>query len=399
MRIAFIVGGFPRLSETFILVQVVGLLDLGHEVDIYSRRPPMEATVQPEVEQYQLLSRTRCVELPSTRAARIVRAATVFPRLLWCHPVGTFGCLRFKRYGSLYAVLNNLMFLRAFTDRRYDAILCHFGGNGIDFIGLKETFPRTRFITMFHGDDLQIGDELGVEVFSTLKAFGDAFLVTTDCYGRATLRRYGFPEEKIMTHRLGIPVHKVAYRERRVRDGTLRILTVGRLVPKKGIDLGIRAAVPLQAKNTHLRVEYRVVGDGPLRDDLNALVRSLQAERIVRMLGPLPSPDVMRQMDEADVYMLPSLMEQGGVVLLEAQASGLPVVASRVGGVSEMVRDGRSALLAPVGEWQGFADALQYLVDHPDEWSRMGQEGRRHVEAQHEIGPLNLRLESILRGS
>jgi colanic acid/amylovoran biosynthesis glycosyltransferase len=103
-------------------------------------------------------------------------------------------------------------------------------------------------------------------------------------------------------------------------------------------------------------------------------------------------------MAATDIYFLPSNMEEFGVVLLEAQATGLPVVATRVGGVPEAAPEGRSAILIPKGDVGAAVEALQSLLDHPDRWAVMGSEGRRHVEEHHDMDPLNARLEFILRG-
>jgi colanic acid/amylovoran biosynthesis glycosyltransferase len=169
-------------------------------------------------------------------------------------------------------------------------------------------------------------------------------------------------------------------------------------VSKKGLEIGVRAAMALHAANPKLRIEYRVIGDGPLRADLTRLAEELGAASTVHFLGALPGDDVKRWMHESDIYLLPSLMEQAGYVLLEAQAAGLPVVATRVGGVPEIVREGKSALLVEAGDVQGTIDALQWLVDHPNMWPGMGREGRSHVEEHHDVGRLTVQLEEVLKG-
>lgn len=398
MRFAIIVGGFPMISETWILAQVTALLDRGHEVDLYARRASGQSVVHDDVTKYGLMDRIHFFELPMTRSGRSIRAAAALARNLPRRPKAMLKCVNLWRYRSLYAVLNNVMFVAPFLDRHYDAVLYHFGGNGMDFIALKDVFPGTRFVTMFHGDDYFIGDEKGPEVFDLLKRFGDAFLVTTDCFGRATLRRYGFDDHRIAILRLGIAVKAILFRERRLAGDTLRLLSVGRLVTKKGLEIGLRAVMALHAANPKLRIEYRVIGDGPLRADLTRLAEELGAASIVHFLGALPGVEVRRWMYESDIYLLPSLMEQAGYVLLEAQATGLPIVATRVGGVPEMVREGKSALLVEAGDVQGTIDALQWLVDHPDSWPGMGREGRRHVEEQHDVGRLTVQLEEVLKG-
>jgi colanic acid/amylovoran biosynthesis glycosyltransferase len=307
-------------------------------------------------------------------------------------------CINLSRYGSFYAVLNNVMFVEHFLERRYDAILYHFGGNGMDFIALKDVFPDTRFITMFHGDDYFIADEKGPAAFDLLKRLGDAFLVTTNCFGRATLRRNGFDDRRIVTLRLSIAAKKIPFRERRLAGTRVRLLSVGRMVPKKGLEVGVRAAAALQAANPGLRVEYRIIGDGPLRADLVALAHQLGASSTLQLLGALPGADVMRWMHDSDIFLLPSLMEQAGYVLLEAQAAGLPIVATRVGGVPEMVRERQSAVLVPAGDVPATTAALQWLLDHEKMWPAMAHEGRRHVEEHHDVGKLTTELEEVLRG-
>ena len=398
MRIAFIVGGFPMISETWILAQVSALLERGHEVDIYARRASGQAVVHADVTKYGLMDRTRYFELPRTRTGRSVRALAALARNLFSHPKAMVKCVNLWRYNSFYAVLNNVMFAEPFLDRHYDAVLYHFGGNGMDFIALKDVFPNARFVTMFHGDDYFIGDEKGPGAFDLLKRFGDAFLVTTDCFGRATLRRYGFDDRRIVTLRLSIAAKAIPFRERCLAGNVLRLLSVGRLVSKKGLEIGVRAAAALRAANPKLRIEYRIIGDGPLRADLTRLAEKLGATSIVHFLGALPGGDVARWMQESDIYLLPSLMEQAGYVLLEAQAAGLPVVATRVGGVPEMVREGKSALLVEAGDVQGTIDALQRLVDHPNMWPGMGRAGRRHVEWRHSVDRLTVQLEEVLKG-
>ena len=399
MRVAFIVGGFPKLSETFVLDQVTGLIDLGHDVDIYARRRPGEAAMHPEVRTYGLVARTRYFELPRTRPGRVARFCQAAASGLWWDPKRTAACLTRAHAASPYMLLNNVMHGAAFRGREYDAVMCHFGGNGIDFVFLKVMCPRWRFVTMFHGDDLLIGDEDGPEVFGELRARGDAFLVTTDVYGRRKLRDYGFPEGKIVTHRLGIPVKKIAFRERATKGDEMRVLSVARLIPKKGLEFGIRAVVGLQAANPRLRVRYRIVGDGPLRPVLGRLAADLGATDTVEFLGAMTSDDVMQWMRDSDVFLLPSLSEAGGRVLLEAQASGLPLVASRVDGVPEMVREGRSAVLVPPADVPAAMAALQELADRRDLWPQMGHEGRQHVEERHDIGALNRELADILAGT
>jgi colanic acid/amylovoran biosynthesis glycosyltransferase len=398
MKIAVIVGGFPKLSETFILRQLTGLVDLGHEVHIFSRANPQEGSVQPDVVRYRFLERTHYFKIPRTRRGRFARALRTFLSNFPRHPLAMLRCLNLPRYGSRYAVLNNVMMVAPFLDRQYDVIYCFWGGNGMDFIILKDVFPHVRFVNRFGGDDYDLGDEKGPEALALLRQRADAFIVQTDCYGRATLLRYGFDNAKIATYRHVIALGDLPFRERHFDGERLRIVTVARLVDKKGLEHGIRAVAELQAQNPELKVEYRIIGGGLLAGRLADLVKELKIGDTVELLGAKTTPEVMRWIAASDVFLLPSLMEQAGYVLLEAQASGLPVVATRVGGVPEMVREGRSALLVPAGDASAITAALQRLVDQPEDWPLMGREGRTLVEERHDASRLAPRLVEILQG-
>jgi colanic acid/amylovoran biosynthesis glycosyltransferase len=399
VRIAVVVGSFPKLSETWILAQVTGLLERGHEIDIYARRRPEEGAVHPAVLRYGLQARTTYFDLPDRRFPRLTRGIGALGRMLLRHPMRAARAVNPLRYRSAYAMLNNLVFVEPFLRTSYDAVLCHFGGNGADFIVVKDAMPEVRYVTMFHGDDYLIPDELGPRAFAALRSLGDAFLVATDCFGRDRLRRHGFEDARIVTLRLAIAAKEVPFRERSREGPPVRVLSVGRLVEKKGLESGIRAMAALRRARPDIELEYVIVGDGPLREPLQELVVRQRLRETVRFLGALPGPEVMQQMQQADVYYLPSLMEQAGYVLLEAQASGLPVVATRVGGVSEMVREGRSAVLIPPADTEAAVAAFASLLDHPEQWGAMSRAGREYVEEEFDGDRLAAALEKVLEGS
>lgn len=396
MKIAMIVGGFPKLSETFILSQITGLIDLGHRVDIFARRRLHEAFVHPEVDEYGLREKTHAFDLPATRAGRLRRACGEFIRKVPHHPRHMLRCANIFAAESAYSALNNVMHVTAFLDHHYDVFFCQFGGNGVDFLFLKMLFPETRFVTMFHGDDYFLEEE-HPGIFTGLRQRGDLFLVNTDIFGGALLRRLGFPHEKLRTFHFGQNHDAFPFRERRLCGDRLRIITVARLVEKKGISFAIEAMARIRNANPDLQVEYRIIGDGDLRAELERMVGRLRLTDTVKFLGALPRPEVVSWLSESDVYLLPSLMEQAGMVLAEAQASGLPVVATRVGGVPEMVAEHKSAVLVPPADSAAIADALLRLIETAENWPAMGQAGRHFVAQQHDARVQAARLEAFLQ--
>ncbi len=156
------------------------------------------------------------------------------------------------------------------------------------------------------------------------------------------------------------------------------VLFVGRLYPaQKGLDPLIRAFARVPPS---LHAQLRLVGeDWGGASVVAALARSLGIADRVTMTGPLDRPALLAEYGRADVFVLPSLFEPYGIVLMEAMAAGLPIVASRVGGIPEVVLEGENALLCPPGDTAALAVALERLLREPELRVRFGRRGRDHV--------------------
>jgi colanic acid/amylovoran biosynthesis glycosyltransferase len=204
-----------------------------------------------------------------------------------------------------------------------------------------------------------------------------------------------------MVHRTGIDLRRWPYRERPPSPaGRLRMVSVGRLVEKKGVEYALRALRLLLDRG--LDVQYRILGDGPLRDRLTALVGQLGLDRHVTLHGRNRQERVRVDLEHSDVLVAASVTaadgDEEGIpnVLKEAMASGMPVVGSRHAGIPELVEDGVSGLLVPERDEQGLADALQRLAGEPGRRAAMGRAGRAKVEREYDIHSLNDRLAGLL---
>ena len=144
-------------------------------------------------------------------------------------------------------------------------------------------------------------------------------------------------------------------------------------------------------------MEYRIAGGGQQENRLKQMVRELGLSKRVHFLGPLDQTEVIRQLQEADLFLLTSIREWLGMVLLEAQAIGLPVVATRVGGIPEAVDPDHSAVLVPPEDPQAAARALDECLHASEMRIRMGRAGRRHVENRFDVDNLNDTLVQIFR--
>lgn len=138
-----------------------------------------------------------------------------------------------------------------------------------------------------------------------------------------------------------------------------------------------------------------VVGDGPARGAVKAALSPLGAGR-VRYAGELPPDDLATYYGSADLMVWPAEREAYGVAILEAQASGLPVVAGNVGGVGDIVRHGETGLLVPQGDVRAFADAVRSLLDTPDTLDAYGRAARDVAERDHSMAAAARTLDAAL---
>ena len=168
------------------------------------------------------------------------------------------------------------------------------------------------------------------------------------------------------------------------RDGTLRILFVGRLVERKGVTHLIEAVRRLPPDS---RPRLTVIGDGPERTSLEAQIARDGLSGRVTVRGRVSEAELKDAYASSDVLVLPSILDARGdteglgVVLLEAMSYGVPVIGSNLGGITDIVRDGETGLLVPPGDPLQLAAALQRLASDRDLATRLGEAGRKHVAA------------------
>ncbi len=165
------------------------------------------------------------------------------------------------------------------------------------------------------------------------------------------------------------------------RTDDVVIGSVGRLSKEKGLDDLLRAAAQLIEQGAPVRVV--LVGDGPERARLVALARRLGIDRRVDVRGEVPHEQVPVVLNELDVFVMPSRAEGFGVAALEAAAMELPVVASRVHGIPDVVADGGTGLLVPPGDVGALAEAIGRLVSDAGLRTAMGRAGRAFVEQRY----------------
>ena len=401
MKIAFVVNSFPNLSETFILNQITGLIDLKHEVDIYTRFAPPKNMAHEDIEKYGLHSRIRYLDtVPENKLARLLKVFKLLLRnirKIRKSPLRMLSSLNFFRFGKDALSLNFFYAALPFTDRAYDIIHCHFGPNGNYGAMLKKMGIGLKLVTMFHGHDIRKGLVEGAHIYQPLFNAGDCFLANSS-YTHQHLIDFGADPEKIIYHPVGIDVQKFANRSQRTLTGvhdSITILTVARLVYEKGLSQGIHAIRNILEKKPSLSLRYNIVGEGPMAEELKNIVDALDLKGTVRFLGGMVQREVISELEKADLFLLPSVEEAFGVVLLEAQAMGIPVVATDVGSVRQAIKEGESGYLVQPNDPDALAQRLIDLIESQHRWHEMGTVGRKFVEENYDIKNLNRRLVNI----
>lgn len=207
-------------------------------------------------------------------------------------------------------------------------------------------------------------------------------LITITRANQQRLQSLGLPKAEIIypgtdaAHFTPLPEAKAAHPT---------LLTVGRLVSRKGIDTVLQALPLLRSQFPEMR--YEIVGDGPERQRLQALTTRLDLESAVSFLGRLSDAEMVAAYRRAHVFVMPAREEQEnasmegfGIVYLEASACALPIVAGRSGGVIEAVQDGQTGLLVEPNNPQALAETLSHLLQNPEKMQQMGANGRHWVE-------------------
>jgi len=202
-------------------------------------------------------------------------------------------------------------------------------------------------------------------------------VITTSAYSAGRIARfYGLDRERIdvVPELIDLDSWDRAVAASPREEGPPRILTVAHLYPRKGVDTLLRAFASLPAE-AHLRI----VGTGPERERLEHLANTLGLKDRVHFLGHLPFAALVGEYRNATLFALPTEQEGFGIVFLEAMASSLPIVATRVAAVPEVVSDGVTALLANPGDESTLAQMLQTLLADATLRKRLGDAGRTHA--------------------
>jgi colanic acid/amylovoran biosynthesis glycosyltransferase len=403
MRIAHFVDWFPSVSETFILNQITGVIERGHQVEIFAQRAGDQKVVHADVRKYRLLERTRYHAVGEAGALQktlwLAQNCKSIVQLLRRRPE-LFVAPRLALSPSLW---RKRQIFGGAACRTYDVVHCHFGPNGILAASLRELeCLQGPIVTSFYGYDMSTYLRAhGRDAYRFLFARGDLFLPLSERFERELID-LGCPADKIMVHRIGVDTRRFrAEKGRRPRQRPVRILTIARLVEKKGVAYAIEAMARLSA--AYPEIDYTIIGDGPLRGQLENLICSRGLTARVHLLGWRSQEEVGEFLRNSDILLAPSVtaaddnQEGTPAVLMEALAQEVPVISTRHGAIPEVVPDALAGFLVRERDAAALADKIALMIKQRQSWPAFGVAGRKHIETHYDVEKLNDRLVGIYK--
>jgi len=392
-RIAYLTGRYPAVSHTFVLREVQALRALGVGIDSFSiwRSGPEQLLSGAEVAENE---GTYAMLPPSIRDyARSHLAAFL------AHPLGYLrhlvGALRLSAAGSrgkflaLTWFLESIVLWRECLRREIRHIHVHMNGTAPAVALLTARFGNLdrrehwTFSMHVHGPaefyDV-VGDRLAEKVKEAL------FVVCISDFARSQLMVLLGESEwsKLEVVHCGVRTDGLPrMRSASVNGREPMVLSVGRLVSVKGQALMVEAVAELARRGE--QAQMTIVGEGPNRPTLERLIADAGLSGRVELPGAIGQDGIMDYYSRADVFCLSSFAEGVPIVLMEAMAFGLPVVAPRIMGISELVDEGVNGVLVRPGRADELASALEKLIRDPNLRVRMGRAGREKVEEQFNL--------------
>jgi glycosyltransferase involved in cell wall biosynthesis len=387
VRIAYVVSRFPDPSETFVLRELNAVeRRAGVEVELFVLFPPKHPFVHPDAERWV------------ARAHRASAATALAGTLYWLvrRPLRMCGALASVIVGhwrkperllrALIAGAAAAAHARTMRRLRIDRVHAHFATYPALAAWLAGRLIDVPYSFTAHAHDIYV-DQLHLR---TLAREAEAIAAISE-FNRSFLEPYaGDARTPVELVRCGVVPSAYAFRERTLpREGPVRAICVATLNELKGhavlLDALARGGAELE------RLQLDLVGSGPLERALRERVARLGLAGRVRFHGTRSEVEVAELLDRADLFVLASVVAQNGrmdgipVALMEALATGLPVVASRLSGIPELVRDGETGVLAEPGDANDLARALRDVLGDPEAAMARARAGRRLIEQEFDI--------------
>lgn len=375
LRFAYLFERFPSFTQTFCTREVGEMIRRGVQPPVFSirERDELAPALAPEMAA-NICYLPEDAEL--TRQIKQLQSERKIPRAMnhalrdWTSPID-----KHRVYAAAWLA-------PVLKQKRIKHVHAHFAGLAARTAYWLKKFYGIPYSFTGHANDIFVDSDFPVSL-TQLVAEAE-FVATATGFSRDWLSRK-FPAEAGKIHRVYNGIQVEAFRTDANRRTPPLIISVGRCIEKKGFGDLIEACALLKKRG--LEFECEIVGEGPLEWELRARIEALGVGDCVRLTGALSESDILRTLAAASVFALPCVTEAGGgmdnlpTVIMEAMASGLPVVSTPIAGVPEMVIEGETGFLVPQKNPEAVAAAIAKLLEHPALATEFGKRARaRAVE-------------------
>ena len=387
-KILFKMWKFPRLSETFILAQMITAIKCNYQVRILIDDFPdfEESTYKDLIKKYQIQNKilTEDYKIPKNRFLRFLKGILIiFLNLFYIKWLYNY-LKNFKTPGLIH--IYQFHFFKKF--RSYQIVHVQYGTNSAPLDILKKiNFFPPKLVVSFHGHDLYFpinGVIPNNGYYNNLFEYADLLVANTP-YLKTLIVKLGGSSEKIKT--IPVSVNTNFFKpgkESQEEEGVIKLITVGRLEIVKGQIYGLRVIEYLKQKG--YSVKYTLVGDGSQFNNLRDCIKYLKLEKNVVMTGKKSQKEIKEILHQHDIFLMTSVKdpsfgeESQGLVTAEAQACGLPVIGFDSGGVKHSIKEGVSGYIVPEKDYKTMAVLVEELFNNPEKRKKLSLGAVNYIE-------------------
>lgn len=431
MRVAYVTGEYPRATDTFIQREVAGLRERGIEVETFSVRKPGDEQIV-GVEQAQERQRTTYL-LPTNPLTLLKSHCALLARSPKTYFKGCKLAWESRQQTGLQGVMYQLFYLaeagilaHQLNQSQTQHLHNHFGSSSGSVAMLAAELGGFSYSFTLHGSyiffepyrwrlDKKIEKALFVSCISHFCRSQGMMFAAPEHWPKMHVIHCGIDPNLFQNSQAALEGGSTTQLDAACADSVhsaqaelttqpdlateagQKLLYVGRLAAGKGLPMLFESLVAL--KSSHPNCRLTVVGDGPDRGNLEALVDELALRDRVTFVGYQSQSDVRKYLRQVDIFILPSFSEGVPVVLMEAMAAGVPVIATRVGGIGELVDEGVNGYLAIPGDSQSLTQHLDTLLSDPQRRAEFGANGREKVAQEFNIYDEVERLYKVLKAA
>lgn len=410
-KVAFLLNEFPTLTETFIMNQLLFLIKEGIDVHIFTLYQGDFKGLHSQYKDFGFENNlTYVTRIPNSPIQRIKAVIRFFGKEgFWENLPIFFKLINPINYGfSGLKLTHFLYYLRINKINQYDLVHAHFGIMGVFFSKFVASgiFKNLPFLVSFHGYDLIPTDqEKNINLYKNLFAFAKLLTVNSNyTFGLLSkLNPKNLSRVKLLP--MGIDTNNFdsgKFPNSEKLTSNFRLVFLGRLVTWKGADLAIEIVEKLVRDFDITNLNLSVIGTGPIQGALKRMVLEKKLQANVQFLGSQNQTQIQSILSEADLFIYTGRSdpktgrsENQGVVIMEAQSMGVPVVAFNVGGVGEGIIDQVTGILVPEEDLDVFANSVNTLLQDKERRETMSNSARLFIKEQFDSKVLGKRLLDI----